>query len=77
MTSERIVTIPHGEYEILNLIQETIDLSELKEIMCDDKVSHDRFDKAAKNVAVLIDNMMSRRTHRLPKGHPNYKEKGE
>lgn len=77
MTSERIVTIPHGEYEILNLIQETIDLSELKDIMCDDIVSHDRFDKAAKNVAVLIDNMMSRRTHRLPKGHPNYKEKGE
>jgi len=75
--SDRIVSITHGEYEIMNLIQDTIDLSELKESMCNDRVSRDRFDKAAKSVAVLIDNMMSRRTHRLPKGHPDYMEREE
>jgi len=75
--SDRIVSITHGEYEIMNLIQDTIELSGLKDVMCDDKVSSDRFDKAAKNVAVLIDNMMSRRMHKLPKGHSDYKEREE
>jgi len=73
--SERIVSISHGEYEILNLILSDIDLSRLKARMCDDKVSKERFDKAADNVAGLIDNMMSRRTHKLPKNHVEYKEK--
>ncbi len=73
--SERIVNIPHGEYEILALILDEIDLSRLKARMCDDKTSRDRFDKAANSVAVLIENMMGRRTHRLPKDHIEYKEK--
>jgi hypothetical protein len=73
--SERIVNIPHGEYEILALILDEIDLSRLKARMCDDKTSRDRFDKAANGVAVLIENMMGRRTHRLPKDHIDYKEK--
>ena len=73
--SDRIVSITHGEYEIMNLIQDTIDLSGLKDVMCDDKVSSDRFDKAAKNVAVLINNMMSRRMHKLPKHHSDYTER--
>jgi len=73
--SERIASIPHGEYEILALILDEIDLSRLKSRMCDDEVSRDRFDKAANSVAVLIENMMGRRTHRLPKDHIEYKEK--
>tara|TARA_A100001201_G_scaffold117887_2_gene101460 strand:- start:287 stop:517 length:231 start_codon:yes stop_codon:yes gene_type:complete len=73
--SERIASIPHGEYEILALILDEIDLSRLKARMCDDKTSRDRFDKAANSVAVLIENMMGRRTHRLPKDHIEYKEK--
>jgi hypothetical protein len=73
--SERIVSISHGEYEILALILDEIDLSSLKARMCDDKVSGERFDKAADNVAGLIDNMMGRRTHKLPKNHIEYKEK--
>ena len=75
MKSERVVTIPHGEYEILNLIQTTVDLSNLRETMTDDAVSRERFDKAAASVAGLIDNMMKRRTHRFPRQHPDYKEK--
>ena len=73
--SERIASISHGEYEILTLILDEIDLSRLKARMCDDKVSTERFDKAADNVAGLIENMMGRRTHKLPKSHIEYKEK--
>jgi len=44
--------------------------------MCDDKVSKDRFNKAGANVLELIENMMGRRRHKLPKSHAEYKEKG-
>jgi len=73
--SERIASISHGEYEILNYIIEEIDLTRLRARMCDDKVSKERFDKSATNVGGLIDNMMSRRTHKLPKNHIEYKDK--
>ncbi len=73
--SERIVSISHGEYEILNHLMDDIDLTSIKARMCDDKVSRQRFDKAADNVAGLIENMMIRRTHKLPKKHIEYKEK--
>ena len=43
--------------------------------MCDDDVSKDRFTKAGANVLGLIENMMGRRRHKLPKSHTEYKEK--
>jgi hypothetical protein len=45
--------------------------------MCPDKVSSERFDKAVKSVSVLIQNMMDRRAHKLPKDHVDYKEKSK
>jgi hypothetical protein len=74
--SERTASITHAEYEILNHLIENINLHELRASMCNDKVSASRFDKAADNVAELIENMMSRRTHKLPKTHCEYKGKG-
>lgn len=73
---ERAASVTHAEYEILRYITERIDLSGLKRSMCDDKVSISRFTKAGENMLVLIDNMMSRRVHKLPKTHTEYKEKG-
>ena len=43
--------------------------------MCPDKVSRARFDKALKSVGGLIQNMMDRRAHKLPKDHVDYKAK--
>ena len=73
---ERAASVTHAEYEILNHIVTEIDLSRLKSRMCDDDVSKDRFTKAGGNVLELIENMMGRRRHKLPKSHVEYKEKG-
>ena len=73
---ERAASVTHAEYEILNHIVTEIDLSRLKSRMCDDDVSKDRFTKAGANVLGLIENMMGRRRHKLPKSHVEYKEKG-
>ena len=53
--SERTASITHAEYEILNHLIENINLHELRASMCNDKVSASRFDKAADNVAELIE----------------------
>lgn len=73
----KAASVSHAEYEILRVLTDDIDLRSLRQSMCPDKVSQVRFDKAAKEVAVLIRNMMERRTHRLPKKHVDYKEKGK
>lgn len=73
---ERAASVTHVEYEILNHIVTEIDLSRLQSRMCDDKVSKDRFVKAGTNVLELIENMMGRRRHKLPKSHTEYKERG-
>ena len=73
---ERAASVTHVEYEILNHRVTEIDLSRLKSRMCDDNVSKDRFTKAGANVLGLIENMMGRRRHKLPKSHTEYKEKG-
>lgn len=73
---ERAASVTHVEYEILNHIVTEIDLSRLQSRMCDDKVTKDRFSKAGANVLELIENMMGRRRHKLPKSHAEYKEKG-
>jgi len=80
----RAASIDHAEYEILRVLIDDIDLRRLRQSMCpDDKdtkkkeTAENRFDKAAANVAVLIQNMMDRRAHKLPKNHVDYKEKSK
>ena len=73
----RAASVSHAEYEILRVLTDEIDLRKLRSSMCSDKVSSERFDKAAKSVAVLIQNMMDRRAHKLPKDHVDYKEKSK
>ena len=73
---ERAASVTHVEYEILNHIVTEIDLSRLQSRMCDDKVTKERFAKAGTNVLELLENMMGRRRHKLPKSHTEYKEKG-
>lgn len=65
----------HVEFEVLKTITEEIDLSGLRQSMATDKVAEKRFDKGAANVALLIQNMMVRRAHKLPKDHVDYEVK--
>ena len=71
----RAASVSHAEYEILRVVTDEIDLRKLRDSMCPDKVSRARFDKALKSVGGLIQNMMDRRAHKLPKDHVDYKEK--
>ena len=47
----------------------------MKELMVTDEHSQKRWDKGMDNVFKLLNNLSERRLHRLPKEHPNYKEK--
>ena len=77
----RAKTIQHVEYEILNWILDNIDLHELREEMIESPTAQKkkdagiRFDKGAKALAILLQNMMTRRLHKLPEEHPDYREK--
>ena len=73
----RAKTVTHVEYEILKQVLENIPLDEVETSMVNDSVTEKRFTTAAKNVAVLIRNLMTRRQHRLPAEHPQYKQKEE
>ncbi len=69
----------HVEYEVLKFIMNEIDLTLLEQEMCPtgDAVALKRFNDGAESAAALVNNMIVRRLHRLPKTHPAYKEKGE
>tara|TARA_Y100001963_G_scaffold125738_1_gene177598 strand:+ start:989 stop:1216 length:228 start_codon:yes stop_codon:yes gene_type:complete len=73
----RAKTVIHAEYEILQLITDCIDLEALRDRMVPDgdTVAAKRFDGGAENVANLINNLASRRRHRLPKDHLDYQAK--
>ena len=71
----RAASVSHAEYEILRVVTDEIDLRKLRDSMWPDKVSRERFDKALKSVGGLIQNMMDRRAHKLPKNHVDYKAK--
>lgn len=75
----RAKTVTHVEYEVFNLILAEIDVSELKEHMVPmgDEVAERRFNDGVASAAQFIQNLIDRRTHRLPKNHSNYKVKGE
>ena len=76
MTEERATSLSHVEYEILGELIESVDLMPLRDIMVNNDVTAKRFDAGAKNILLLIENMKSRRTHRLKPTHPDYRGKG-
>tara|TARA_R110000796_G_scaffold170145_1_gene287027 strand:- start:384 stop:608 length:225 start_codon:yes stop_codon:yes gene_type:complete len=73
----RAESIPHAEYEILNEVISNIDIADVEDAMVTDSVTKRRFNTAAKNVAKLLRNLMTRRQHRLPEAHTEYKQKEE
>ncbi len=73
--SGRAVSVSHAEYEIIKVLIEDVDIESLRDIMGTDKVSKDRFDKAAVNVVNLVQNMAQRRVHKLPKDHVDFEVK--
>jgi len=42
-----------------------------------DEVAAKRFKKGAENICQYLENMASRRLHKLPKTHPDYRRKDE
>lgn len=68
----RAKSVQHAEWEILNHIISEIDLSDLKEEMCNDVHSTKRFDKAAESLLKRFDSIMATRTKHLPKEHPEH-----
>tara|TARA_R110002167_G_scaffold156976_1_gene351780 strand:- start:31901 stop:32152 length:252 start_codon:yes stop_codon:yes gene_type:complete len=73
----RAKTVTHVEYEILKQVLENIPLDEVETSMVNDTVTEKRFNTGAKNVAVLVRNLMNRRKHRLPRTHKDYTQKEE
>ena len=74
---KKAASVTHAEYMILMCLRDEVDLRDVQVKMATDKVSTTRFDKGATNVLGLIQNMMDRRMHKLPKDHVDFKEKGE
>jgi len=73
----RAESIPHVEYEILNEVINNIEIADVQDAMVTDTVTEKRFKTGAKNVAKLLRNLMTRRAHRLPHTHKDYKPKEE
>ncbi len=65
----RAASIKHAEWEILQHILTTIDLSRVKREIVTDKHSEDRFNKASAEICKLLENMQDRRAKHLPEGH--------
>jgi len=72
----------HVEYEVLKYLMDKIDLTELEDKMLLQYKDDDYYESLEKRwrdgtgeVAKLVNNMIVRRLHRLPKSHPAYKEK--
>ena len=72
---ERAASVSHVEYEVITWLRDNIDLQHLNQAMSVDKVTEKRWVTGVANVCELLDNMCSRRTHKLPKTHLEYKEK--
>ena len=79
----RIRTVIHGEYEILQalldseLIADSLKALKYQMVPDNDEVAEKRWNSSVASVAQYMQNMCERRLHRLPKNHPNYREKSE
>lgn len=76
MTEKRAASVTHVEYELLNHIINTVDMQAVERRMVVDEVSSKRFKKGGEKVLQLIQNMMERRQHRLPKDHVDFVDNG-
>ena len=63
------------EYEVLDWLLLQVDLKPLEDMLVVDDVSAKRFAKGTANICALVENMKSRRAHRLPKSHSDYNAK--
>ena len=77
----RAKTVTHVEYEVFNAI---LDSDVIADVVNDlkrdlvpqgDEVAQKRFDEGVKSAAKFIDNLATRRRHRLPQEHKDYEKK--
>lgn len=78
----RAKSTTHVEYEICRAILESPEIAvvigEVKSrlVPMDDTVAEKRFNMGTKSLSQLLQNIVDRRLHRIPKDHPDYKPKG-
>ena len=77
----RAKTAIHVEYEVCKAILEAKEIGlvieRVKAQMCPigDEVAEKRFDSGVGSLSQLMQNIVDRRLHRIPKEHPDYKGK--
>ena len=71
----RTASKKHAEYAILKHLLQSHDLSELKEQMITDDISEKRFSQGGEAVLKIIQGLVDRRKHTLPKDHADYQAK--
>ena len=75
MTETRATSKKHAEYAILKHLLTNHDLSTLRAQMIDDGVSDKRFNQGGEAVLKIIQGLVDRRKHTIPKDHPDYQAK--
>ena len=79
----RAKTTTHVEYEICKAILNSKELGlVIEEVKTDmvpeeDEVAEKRFNSGTQSLSQLLQNIVDRRLHRLPKNHQDYISKGE
>tara|TARA_R100000458_G_C8234775_1_gene215441 strand:+ start:505 stop:741 length:237 start_codon:yes stop_codon:yes gene_type:complete len=77
----RAKTTIHVEYEVCKAILDSQELGLVIErvksqlVPIGDEVAEKRFESGTNSLAQLLQNIVDRRLHRIPKEHPDYKGK--
>jgi len=73
--AKRARSVTEVEYEMLRHLLFSVNITPLEAEMAKDEHSKKRFATGVLNICGLIENMIKRRRHKLPKDHPDYKPK--
>mgnify|MGYP003154061545 CR=1 FL=1 len=79
----RAKTTVHVEYETCKAILDSkeiglvIDRIKDKMVPLNDDVAEKRFNNGVQSLSQLLQNIVDRRLHRIPKEHPDYRAKGD
>ena len=73
----------HVEYEVCRAILESPEIAvvigqvKTRLVPIDDDLAQKRFNQGTQNLSQLLQNIVDRRLHRIPKDHPDYTPKGD
>ena len=79
----RAKSTTHVEYEVCRAILESPEIAvvigqvKTRLVPMGDAVAEKRFNAGTKSLSQLLQNIVDRRLHRIPKDHPDYTPKGD